>query len=618
MEARGQNGGLYRSDDAGANWKKVNGEQRVYGRGSDFACVRVDPTNKDVVYVTNTSTYRSTNGGETFTAIKGAPGGDDYHTVWINPKNPNIIALALDQGATISVNHGRTWSSWYNQPTAQFYHVSTDNQVPYWVYGGQQESGSAGIASRGNDGEITFREWHPVGAAEYAYVAPDPLNPNFIYGGDMPGEGAVTRWNRITGEVEHLGKPGRHLRTYPVIFSYKDPHVLYAGMQYVTKTSDAGKTWETISPDLSREAYDLPASVSAYAAAAKTQATRRGVVYSIAPSHLDVNVLWAGTDDGLIHVTRDGGATWKNITPAAVTPWSKVAQLDSSHFDDQTCYAAITRLRLDDMKPHAYRTHDGGATWQEIVRGLPDGPVNAVREDPVRKGLLYAATELAVYVSFNDGDDWQPLRLNMPHTSVRDLVVKDEDLVAGTHGRGFWILDDISPLRQMSAEIAASSAHLFPPRPTIRWPRDTNTDTPLPPEESAGKNPPDGAILYYYLKGAATGAVTIEILDSAGKSVRTFSSTDKAPAIPASLNVPTYWIRPFQPIATDAGMHRFIWDLHGPPPTGGREEPPISAVYQDTPLAEGPWLPAGNYTVKLTVAGQTQTQPLVVNPDPRH
>ena len=256
--ARAERNGLYRSDDAGATWKKVNGEQRIDGRGSDFACVRVDPTNKDIVYVANTSTYRSTNGGATFTAIKGAPGGDDYHTIWINPKNPDIIALALDQGATISVNHGSTWSSWYNQPTAQFYHVSTDNQMPYWVYGGQQESGSAAVvASRGNDGEITFRDWHPVGAAEYAYVAPDPLNARYVYGGDMPGEGAVTRWDRVTGEVEHLGaRPGRHVRTYPVIFSYEDPHVLYAGMQYVMKTSDGGQELGDLSPDLSRETYD--------------------------------------------------------------------------------------------------------------------------------------------------------------------------------------------------------------------------------------------------------------------------------------------------------------------------------------------------------------------------
>ena len=620
VEARGGTGGLYRSDDAGATWTRVNQENRIYGRGSDFACVRVDPQNKDVIYVTNTSTYRSDNAGASFTAIKGAPGGDDYHTVWINPKNPDIILLALDQGATISVNHGRTWSSWYNQPTAQFYHVSTDNQVPYWVYGGQQESGSAGVASRGNDGEITFREWHPVGAGEYAYVAPDPLNARYVYGGGMFGNN-ITRWDRVTGEVEEFGPKGtfRHVRTYPVLFSPKDPHILYVGFQSVVKTGDGGKTWETISPDLSRESYDLPASVAAYPELAKTQATRRGVIYALAPSPLEVNVLWAGTDDGLIHFTRDGGKSWKNVTPPALKPWTKVSQLDASHFDDGSAYAAINSIRIDDLKPHIFRTHDNGATWTEIVRGLPDGPINVVREDPARKGLLFAGSELAVYFSFNDGDDWQPLRLNMPATSIRDLVIHEEDLVAGTHGRGFWILDDISPLREMSAAIASAGAHLFAPRPTYRFPRDTNTDTPLPPEEPAGKNPPDGAILYYYLKSAAAGPVMLEVLDSSSKVVAHFSSEDKAPPANPALDVPTYWLRPFQPLAAGAGMHRFIWDLHGSPSgRGGRGgEPPISAVYMDTPVNEGAWMPAGSYTVKLTVGGQSYTQPLTVKPDPR-
>ena len=616
-------GGLYRSDDAGATWVHVNGENRIYGRGSDFACVRVAPKNKDVIYVANTSTYRSDNAGASFTAIKGAPGGDDYHTVWITPKTPDIILLALDQGATISGNHGRTWSSWYNQPTAQFYHVTTDNQVPYWVYGGQQESGSAGVASRGNDGEVTFREWHPVGAAEYAYVAPDPLNPRFVYGGGMGGN-TVSRWDRVTGEVEHFGPQGtfRHVRTFPVLFSSKDPHVLYVGFQSVVKTADGGKTWETISPDLSREQYDVPASVASYGDVAKSQATRRGVVYSLGPSPLDVNVLWAGTDDGLIHITRDGGKNWKNVTPPAMKPWNKVSQLDASHFDGRSIYAAINSLRLDDLKPHIFRTHDDGATWKEIVRGLPDGPINVVREDPVRKGLLFAGSELAVFVSFDDGDDWQPLRLNMPATSIRDLVIHDEDLVVGTHGRGFWILDDISPLREMSAAVTFTGAHLFAPRATWRFPRDTNTDTPLPPEEPAGKNPPDGAILYYYLKSAAAGPMTLEVLDGDSKVVAHFSSEDQAPPPNPQLNVPTYWLRPFQPLGAGAGMHRFIWDLHGTAAPGGRGgrgggEPPISAVYMDTPASEGPWMPAGKYTVKLTVDGQSYTQPLVVKADPR-
>jgi photosystem II stability/assembly factor-like uncharacterized protein len=611
VEARGEAGGVYRSDDAGANWKRINGEQRIYGRGSDFACVRVDPKNKDAIYVANTSTYRSDNAGQSFTAIKGAPGGDDYHTIWINPLNPDIILLAADQGATITVNHGRTWSSWYNQPTAQFYHVITDNQTPYWVYGGQQESGSAGVASRGNDGQITFREWHPAGAEEYDYIAPDPLNPNIIYGSHG------TKFNRVTGEVEHVNPRGnyRYLRTAPLLFSTVDPHALFLGAQVVLKTADGGKNWETISPDLTRETYEVPASVAAYGDAAKQQATRRGVVYAIGPSRRNVNVLWAGTDDGLIHLTRDGGKNWKNVTPPAMTPWSKVAQLDASHFDDDTVYAAVNRLRLDDFKPHIYRTHDGGATWTETVRGLPDGPVNAVREDPVRKGLLFAATELAVFVSFNDGGDWQPLRLNMPATSIRDLVVHGDDLVVGTHGRGFWILDDISPLRDMTAE-----TNLYEPRPTFRYPRNENTDTPLPPEEPAGKNPPDGAILYYNLKAAPAGPIALEILDTAGKLVRRFSSQDKAEPADPAINVPDYWIRPFQPLSTAAGMHRFVWDLHAAPAGGERRrggEYPISAIYQDTPGAQGEWMPAGNYTVKLTVDGHTYTQVLTVKPDPR-
>ena len=616
VEARGEAGGVYRSDDAGANWKRSNGEQRIYGRGSDFACVRVDPKNKDVIYVANTATYRSDDAGQTFTAIKGAPGGDDYHTIWINPLNPDIILLAADQGATISVNHGRTWSSWYNQPTAQFYHVVTDDQTPYWVYGGQQESGSAAVSSRGNDGQITFREWHPVGAEEYDYIAPDPLHPNIVYGSHG------TKFNRVTGEVEHVNPRGnyRYLRTAPLLFSYVDPHLLYLGAQVVLKTADGGKNWEAISPDLTRETYEIPASVAAYGDAAKQQATRRGVVYAIGPSRRNVNTLWAGTDDGLIHLTRDGGENWKNVTPPAMTPWSKVAQLDASHFDDDTVYAAVNRLRLDDLKPHIYRTHDGGATWQETVRGLPDGPVNAVREDPVRKGLLFAATELAVFVSFNDGDDWQPLRLNMPATSVRDLVVHDRDLVVGTHGRGFWILDDIAPLRQLTAETAAAPAHLFAPSPAWRYPRNTNTDTPLPPEEPGGQNPPDGAIVYYNLKSAPSAAITLDILDTAGKLVRRFSSEDKPEPPDAAINVPAYWIRTFQPLGTAPGMHRFVWDLHAAPAGGGRRrggEYPISAIYQDTPGAQGEWMPPGAYVVRMTVAGRTYTQPLLLKPDPR-
>jgi photosystem II stability/assembly factor-like uncharacterized protein len=614
-----KDGGLFRSDDAGESWERVNSENRLWGRGSDFACVRVDPKDRDKVYVANIAAYRSTDAGRTFTSIKGAPGGDDYHTIWINPLHPEILLFAADQGATLSVNGGETWSSWYNQPTAQFYHVITDNRFPYRVCGGQQESGSACVLSRGDHGQITFRDWHPVGVEEYGYVAPDPLNPNLMYGGKL------TRYDETTGQTQEVG-PGsrrggqyRFLRTAPVLFSPVDPRILYFAGNVLFKTNDGGDHWEVISPDLTRESYEVPASVGIYLEEAKKQATRRGVIYTIAPSPKDVNLIWAGTDDGLIHVTRDGGKTWKNVSPPGLTPFSKISLMDASHFDAQTAYAAVNRFRCDDLRPHIYRTRDGGATWQEIVQGLPDDPVNAVREDPARKGLLFAGTERSVFVSFDDGDSWQPLRQNMPATSIRDLVIHDNDLVVGTHGRGFWILDDISPLRQLRAEVAEARAYLFAPGIAVRVRRNMNTDTPLPPEEPAGQNPPDGAILYFRLLNAAAGPVTLEILDSTRKLVRRFSSADKAEPVNAQeLNIPTYWIRPPQPLPAAAGMHRFVWDLHYPPPPAQRASYPISAIYRDTPREPlGPAVMPGEYTVRLTVDGQTLEQSLTVKMDPR-
>jgi photosystem II stability/assembly factor-like uncharacterized protein len=620
VDARGQ-GGVYRSDDAGESWRRVHSAQRVWGRGSDFAEVKVDPKNPDIIYVANTSTYRSTDGGTTFTAIKGAPGGDDYHTVWINPDNPQIILLASDQGATISVNGGETWSSWYNQPTAQFYHVITDNQFPYWVYGGQQESGSAGVSSRGNEGQITFREWHPVGVEEYGYVAPDPLNPDIIYGGK------VTRYDTRTDQVQDVGPEAlrsgkyRYLRTAPLLFSTVDSHVMFLGANVLFKTKDGGQRWEIISPDLTREKPEVPACVGIFREQVGTL-PRRGVIYTVAPSYKDVNVIWAGTDDGLIHVTRDGGKSWRDITPPGVTSWSKVSIIDAGRFDAATAYAAVNRIRCDDQKPHIYRTHDGGQTWKEIVAGLPDDPVNTVREDPVRPGLLFAGTERAVFVSFDDGESWQPLRLNMPATSIRDLVVHGDDVVVGTHGRSFWILDDITPLRQLTPAVAAEPAHLFQPQVAYRIQRNTNTDTPLPPEEPAGKNPPDGAIIDYFLTTRPSGPVTLEIRDEQNGLVRRYSSTDR-PQQPAEgdFDVPLYWVRPPRILSVEAGAHRFTWDLYFPSPDGGgrgRRAYPMSAIYQDTPpTPSGLIAPPGRYTVVLTVDGQSYRQPLTVKMDPR-
>jgi photosystem II stability/assembly factor-like uncharacterized protein len=613
-------GGVYRSDDAGESWQRVNNEPRIWGRGSDFAEVKVDPKNPDIVYAANTAMYRSTDGGTTFTCIRGAPGGDDYHTIWINPDNPQIILSATDQGAIITVNGGQTWSSWYNQPTAQFYHVITDNQFPYWVYGGQQESGSAGVCSRGPLGQITFRDWQTVGVEEYGYVAPDPLNPNIIYGGK------ITRFDRTTGQVQNIApdalRSGKHrfLRTAPVLFSPVDPRILYLAGNVLFKTDSGGHRWEIISPDLTREAPEVPESIGVFRTPELARQGRRGVIYTVAPSYKDVNTIWAGTDDGLIHVTRDGGKSWQNVTPPDLTAWSKVSLIDAGRFDPNTAYAAVNRFRLDDLRPHIYRTHDGGKTWKEIVQGLPnDAPVNAVREDPVRPGLLFCGTEREIHFSLDDGDHWHSLRLNMPCTSMRDLVVHQDDLVVGTHGRSFWILDDITPLRQITKEVAAADAFLFKPQLAYRVRWNVNTDTPLPPEEPGGENPPDGAILNYWLKTAPKGPVTLEIFDAQNKLVRRFSSADPVEKVnEKELPYPTYWIRPPQVLSAKPGMQRFIWDLHYPPAEGTRRTYPMTAVLRNTPSVPlGPWVLPGEYTVKLTVDGHSFTQPMTIKMDPR-
>ena len=615
--------GVYRSDDAGDSWTQITTDPRPAGRigGGDLSIPKVDPKNPDLLYVVSTVTMRSADGGKTWSGFRGAPGGDDYQNLWINPNNGNIILIVSDQGAIITVNAGASWSSWYNQPTAQFYHAITTNGFPYQVCGGQQESGSACTLSRGNDGAITFRDWHPVGVIEYGYVAPDPLDPDVIYGG---GRTEVSKFHFSTGQVQNvtpipLRNPKyRTDRTEPLIFSPVDPHVLYFASNVLFKTTDGGNNWQTISPDLTRESPGVPESVGTLVP--KGADKSRGVIYALAPSFKTTNTLWAGTDDGQLWITRDGGKNWANITPKELTPWSKVTQISASHFDDETAYASVSRFRINDTRPYIYRTHDGGKNWSMITAGLPDfGPVDTVREDPVRKGLVFAGTENSVWVSFDDGDHWQSLQLNLPHTSMRDLWIHENDLIVATHGRSFWILDDIAPLREASAAIA-NAAHLFTPATAYRIQRDTYTDTPLPPDEPAAANPPDGALLDYFLPSAAS-TVAIEVLDAQGHLVRRFSNSDKPDITQEELQnqlIPLYWVRNPRQLSTEAGMHRWVWDLHYAAPASTRHDYPISAIPHDTPrLPLGPTVLPGTYSVRLTVDGRSSTAPITIKMDPR-
>lgn len=620
---------LYRSEDGGASWTIATTDPRPALRigGGDVPVPKFDPKNPDVIYSTSIVTWKSTDGGKTWAGLRGAPGGDDYQNIWINPDNPKIIALVSDQGGIVSVNGGDTWSSWYNQPTAQLYHVAADNDFPYHLCAGQQESGSVCIASRGNDGEITMRDWHPVGAEEYGYVTPDPQDGNIVYGG------RITRYDKLTTQTQDVSPDPLHtgnyrvVRTQPIVFSPTDPKVLYFAANTLWRSTDGGTAWQQISPDLTRKTYALPASIGIYRDQVKQPATRRGVIYAIAPSPIDGKRIWAGTDDGLIWLTTDGAQHWQNITPPKMEAWQKVSILEASHFDPHCAYAAINTLRLDDLHPHIYRTHDDGKTWTEIVQGIPaDENVNVVREDTKTHGLLFAGTERGTYVSFDDGDHWQSVRQNMPATSVRDLLVKDNDLVSATHGRGFWIMDDITPLRQLRSAMESAQPKLFAPETAMRVRWDTNTDTPIPPDEPAGQNPPEGAMLDYFLPASYSGPIALEIRDASGAVIRRYSSNDSVPAknpngrdIDAQfLDIPVYWIRPIQKLSAAPGTHRFLWDMHLAPVPGLTPQYSMAAVAHDTGIApNGPWAMPGNYTVALIAGGKTYTQPLVLRMDPR-
>ena len=602
-------GGVYRSDDAGATWTHTSGDDRVWGRGWYFGDITVEPGDADVLYACNTAMYRSQDGGKTFVPVKGAPGGDDYHQLWIDPEAPRRRILGVDQGTVVSVDGGETWSSWFNQPTGQMYHVSTDNRFPYWVYGSQQDSGAAGVPSRTNtyDG-ISIAEFREVTAGgESDEIAPDPKDPQILYGGRVEKLDLRTMQTRSVDPALAYPDLYRGTWTLPIVFSPRDPKVLYFSYQRLFRTADGGESWTAISPDLTREAPGVPPSLDPPTAANRPgEGSRFGVIYAIAPSRTADRDLWVGTDDGLIWRTRDEGAHWDDVTPAGLSPWSKVGILDASHFDSETAYAAIDRHRLDDFKPYVYRTHDGGKHWDLVVSGIADGIfVNAVREDPVRKGLLYAGTERGVYVSFDDGDHWQPLQLNLPVTSVRDLDVHGEDLVIATHGRAFWVLDGLAPLRQLDAKVEGAAAWLFKPADAVRFRPAGFTGSPMPQDEAMAANPASGAYVDYVLRGAAK-QVTLEIRDEKGGLVRRYSSADAAPKTDlAKLTIAPDWVRPPSTLSTAAGMHRFVWPLR------------YAALQADDVYEDGVWAPPGRYTAVLDVDGTRLTQPLTITPDPR-
>ncbi len=642
-------GGVYTSDDAGASWKLVNAEQRLWGRGWYFGAVAVDPVNPDRAYVINTGTYETRDGGKTFVPVKGSPGGDDDHQLWINPHDGNRMVLSTDQGTVVSVDGAETWSTWYNQPTAQIYHLAASNDFPYHLYGAQQDSGGVGVDTWSPFGMLSFRDWEPTclaGESNTVVPDPDPKRARVLYGGASACDQSLNIALQ-GGELPPADPANANRKTWtlPEVFSPAD-QALYYSNQFVFRSRDRGKTWQKISPDLSRLHPEMPKNLDPVTATDIDQpmTERFGVVYTISPSPLDAKTVWVGTDDGLLQTTKDDGGSWQNVTPPSMAAWSKVSQVEAGHFDLATAYASIDRHRLGDMKPYILRTHDGGKTWQEATRGIPEGAyVNSVKEDTKQKGLLYAATELRVYVSFDDGGHWQTLQQNMPVTSVRDLVVHGDDLAVATYGRGFWVLDSMASLRQIAADgrtIEAGKSHLFAPGETFALRQGGMNGTPLPHEEPQELNPPSGVVAYYWLRSPATTPLKIELVDASGNTrVCLASDTPVKPVDTESINVQAIWELQPPPPSTAAGTHRVSLDMRptrgfggggqqrsSPPPPADACHPARSQEASNPPPAVptqrrqrgAAGLQAGSYTVRLTVNGETLTQPVTLKPDPRN
>ena len=621
-------GGLYRSDDGGASWTMVNGDASL--ASSYINNVYVDPRDPGALWVMGRGLRRSTDGGKTFTIEKGAPGGDDYHVLWIDPTAPERRIVGADQGAVITQNDGATWSSWYNQPTGQFYRLGVDDGFPYRIYSGQQDSGTVGIASRSDYGQITFRDWSPVGGDERDGDVPDPANPDIVYGAGLGGR--LSKWNARTGQVQNVSpwpigsyaaRPGTTRYRYPWItplaISRVAPHAVYLGAQVLFRSLDGGASWETVSGDLTGTAPsatgcdgDVPVE--------RATACGFGTIFTIAPSPLAGDVVWIGTDNGRVHRTSDGATTWLDVTPPGLGDWTKVNIVDASPSDPATAYLAADRHRLDDFRPIAYRTHDSGATWTEIGHGLPDGAwVGVVRQDPLEPNLLYAGTSRGVWVSFDDGASWRSLQLGLPTTGINDLVAHGDDLVVATEGRAIWALDQVAPLRHLARHGAPAGATLMRPGIAYRLRSNQNKDTPLPPEEPTGDNPPAGAILDYVLPEGVAGPVALEILDRSGATLRRFSSDDA----PEQLAADVYFIDAFRVpparLSAAPGHHRFAWNLRLPRPRALGHDYSIAAVpgREAIVVPEGAFVLPGAYRVRLIAGDATSEQPLEIVLDPR-
>ena len=607
-------GGLYKSDDSGDHWERVSQDGRIRQRAWYFSKIYADPQAIDTVYALNTGMLRSKDGGKSFDLVSATHG--DHHALWIDPTDDKRLINANDGGASISLDGGDTWSTQDNQPTAQFYHVATDMRFPYWVYGAQQDNSNLAVASFSDDGVIGPRDWYPAGGGECGFVLPDPRDAQIIY---SDSENSIGRYNRHAQQVQDIsafpvdnsGHPASELEhrfnwTSPLMLSPHDPDALYAASEAVWKSTNHGASWKIISPDLTRNDKSKQTASGGPLTKDITSVEYYDTIFALAESPLKKGLIWAGTDDGLVQITQDDGAHWSQVAPADIKPWSTISMIEPSPHDAAIAYIAVDRHKLDDTAPYAWKTANAGKSWTPISAGLPQGAVvHAVREDPVRRGLLYAGTELGVFVSFTDGTDWQPLQLNLPASPIHDLVIKNDDLIVATHGRAFWILDDVTPLRQLRPQMAQTAAVLFTPEKATRlfYPDDVDSRHPV------GQNPPAGAIIDYALKSAPKGELTVDILDDKGAPIRHLSSTKSEKEIQ-----PPEWpdrIVDTGLIPAKAGMNRLVWDLRMSDPVQ------IPGAFYSDQAPRGPVVADGHYTVKLTVDGQTQTAPLTIVADPR-